>query len=67
MGHLEDFAKQTPICRLINDIQTKDFPTPDYSMDGTCILGYLESDDNFRKRIMELINKPAEGEQHGNI
>ena len=44
------------VTRRINKEQTSDYPTPYYGMNGE-ILGYLESDTLFRKRVIEEMNK----------
>ena len=44
------------ISRLCNPKKTKDFPTPYFGIGGF-LLGYLESDEHYRKRIMNELNR----------
>ena len=44
------------ISRMCNPKKTKDFPTPHFSFSGF-LLGYLESDEHYRKRIIKELNR----------
>lgn len=57
MNPLDELAKLNPICRMINSERTKDFPTPHFLWSTGELIGFLESDDHFRKRIEKELER----------
>lgn len=49
MDILEKIAEMIQYDRIVEDIQSEDFPRPYYLDD--IFVGYLESDEHFKKRI----------------
>lgn len=54
---LDEIAQKNNFCRLINKRKSKNFPTAKYGTISGKLLGYAESDEHYRKRILENIRK----------
>ena len=51
---IDNISNSISICRLYNKKKSTDFKTPEY-YNGR-LIGYIESDEHFRKRVKEKYN-----------
>lgn len=54
---IDKIAEMYSITRLHNEKKSKNFPNPEYGIITGIFLGYAESDDHYRKRILKIMRE----------